>query len=71
MDTMSVALTTKTLASFFTPSFKKLSRIHDLDAGLIINDQAHWEDSSYQTTARAVRELRVVNDFTRRGMALM
>ena len=65
------ALATETLASFLTPSFKKLSRIHDLDAGLIINDQGHWEDSGYQTAARVVRELRVVNDFTRSGMALM
>ncbi|KAF0312461.1 hypothetical protein FJT64_016785 [Amphibalanus amphitrite] len=64
---MNGALATETLASFLTPSFKKLSRIHDLDVGLIINDLGHWEDSSYQTAARVVRELRVVNDFTRRG----
>ena len=68
---MNAALATETLVSFLTSAFKKLSRIHDLDAGLIINDQGHWEDSSYQTAARVVRELRVVNDFTRRGMALM
>ena len=68
---MNAALATETLVSFLTSSFKKLSRIHDLDAGLIINDQGHWEDSSSQTAARVVRELRVVNDFTRRGMALM
>ena len=72
VDIKDAALATKTVASFVMPSSKQLFKILDLEAGFLNKDPADWqEDSSYQDAARVVRELRVVNDFAERGVALM
>ena len=55
-----------------TPSSKQMFKILDLELGFLKKDPADWEeDSSYQAVARVVRELRMVNDFAERGVALM
>lgn len=72
VDIKSAALANKTVASFVTPSSKQLFKILDLEAGFLNKDPADWEeDISYQAAASVVRELRVVNDFAERGVALM
>lgn len=48
VDIKSATLTTKTVASFVTPSSKQLFKILDLEAGFLNKDPANWEkDSSY------------------------
>ena len=72
VDIKSATLATKMVASFIMPSSKQLFKILDLDSGFLNMDPVDWEeDSRYQAATLVVRELRVVNDFAERGVALM
>ncbi|KAG0725044.1 hypothetical protein GWK47_039377 [Chionoecetes opilio] len=72
VELTSTDLAKKTVASFVTSVTPSFFEILGLDAGLLAVDPTACPDNSEYTAAAAcVKELRTVNDFAERGVALM